>query len=257
MKLSNINLQVPERENCGSNYPTISKTLSNLLRLAGFAFLLLVLGCPVLTTLETAKIGNKSDDPNILRVGDFKQADFGATVVSETLDTAGPIRLKSVVPLIEGKIKWVLINERFEVALNGGSSGLGLSSKVLMIKNPFYLACKLGVSGFPTVVAPYPLGCYALDFILSKDLKKTSEFYGGFKLTSWFDIPPPPTVLINIPSHSTSSDPYFDAAGAFLGLKSRFCTVEAGACGVFRELENYWGRKGIIPFVGVSVPLGD
>ncbi len=208
-------------------------------------------GCPTLATLETAKVGSKHEAPNQFITGDAKQADLYGSVVSGISDTAGPARVGSTVPMFEGKIRWILIDERLDFTLNGGTSGLGVASKLQIINRPVFVAVKVGVSGFPRVFSTFPNGCYSLDLIASRDLSNTSEVYAGGKAISWFDLPPP------IGWAPPPVDPYFDAVGGFLGLRMRSVTVECGVFRIYRELENYWGVDGYIPVVGISFPAPD
>lgn len=217
--------------------------------------MLLLTACPMLTTMETAKVGTKPEDKNPFIVGDAKQVDLCATVVSELEDTAGPIRIRSTVPLIEGKLTWILISERVDLTLNCGTSGLGLSSKLQIIRRPLYLAVKAGLTGFPTVIRMFPRGCYTLDLLASHDIGTNSEIYGGCKFVSWFDIPPAVLVLQGYVEPIYPVDPYFDAVGGFIGIKFGKLTIEAGLFEVFNELENYWGKDGYIPSIGIGFPV--
>jgi hypothetical protein len=220
-----------------------------------YAMLLpLFIGCPMLATMETAEITKKAEYPSHYITGDAKQFDLSWTSVYGIPQDQGPIRVGPVVPIIEGKVRWVLINDRMEFILNAGSSGLGLGTKILLLKSPLKLATKFSVSGLPTIIQNSPIGCYALDLIGSAGCGTNTTLYGGSKFVSWFDLPAL-TILAEVrPLYPV--DPYFDAAGGFIGIKTQYFTIELGCYYVFDKLENYWGvQKGYIPVFGISIPM--
>jgi hypothetical protein len=152
--------------------------------------------------------------------------------------------------LIEGKLKWILIDERLEFTLNGGTSGLGMALKALLIRKPLDLGLKFGLTGLPFIIRSFPTGCYTVDILAGKKLNTANRIYGGCKFVSWLDIPQPLEVVGYV-------DPYFDAVGGFLGMKIKSVTFEAGVFRIFNQMGNYWGKNDYIPVLGVSVPFNE
>lgn len=210
-----------------------------------FVFLLFI-GCPMLTTMETAKVGSKPETPDIYIVGHARQINLFGTFVSDTTDVR-PVSIAGVAPLIDGKLTWILIDERLEYAISFGTSGLGISSKLQLIKLPLHLAINAGISGFPAPV----WRSYYIGAIGSKDLSKVSEIYGGGKLISWFYAP---RATSGIPS---PSDYYFDALGAYFGIRLKNVMVELGIYKIFTEGNNYWGKNDYIPTIGISFAMDE
>ncbi|RKX71549.1 hypothetical protein DRP53_01075 [candidate division WOR-3 bacterium] len=205
-----------------------------------FLLFLLTTGCPVLTTMETARINRRPFDRDPSHTADISQINFFGTVMTDTLNNY------SICPyLIEGWLRWIVFDERLELGVNCGTSGIGGASKLLIIKRPVYVALRGGISGLPWIFLTNPSGGLYSDLIMSMDLGMDELYWGG-KIIYWVRSPNP------------KSQERFLAGGGFLGFRVKKMILEAGC---YRVLKtgigfNPWGVEGYIPVLGIGFITG-